>query len=431
MTSGTLCWLAIAGLLITAVAATGTKVLYEFSRHELEEYCRKRRRRDRFREILDRYERVALGVEALQIAGTTLLIATGTVWLASLGAGGSRPACMAAAGGLVIGTMILLVVTVWIPLAIVRLWSAPFLFNTWRMWHLVSQTLLPLAIGARLVDALMHRLAGRTPEPLDEEAFEDEIRTIVTEGLHDGLLEEDAREMIEGVIELGDTEVSDIMTSRSDITAMHVGLSWQQMLEFVIREGRTRIPVYDKTLDDVVGVLYVKDLLPEMAKEPGEPRRTLRHIVRKPWFVPKTKPVDDLLKEFQRTRNHLAVVVDEYMAVAGLVTIEDVLEEIVGEIVDEYDKDVEEEIEQIDPRTAEVLARAQVDEVNERLGLDLPEEDDFDTIGGFLISRLGHIPARDQQVQWQNVRMTVLEVSRRRIERVRIEVLEQPHRETA
>jgi len=154
--------------------------------------------------------------------------------------------------------------------------------------------------------------------------------------------------------------------------------------------------------------------------------------LRKPYYVPQTKRIDELLHEFQETHNHLAMVLDEYGGVSGLVTIEDVLEEIVGEIVDEYDDEIVEEIHQIDESSVEALGRAHRDEINERLGTELPEDRDFDTIGGFVFSEVGHIPVVDEEVVWGGkVHVTVLEVSRRRIERVKIEILADTKRESA
>jgi CBS domain containing-hemolysin-like protein len=147
--------------------------------------------------------------------------------------------------------------------------------------------------------------------------------------------------------------------------------------------------------------------------------------------VPETKRVDHLLEEFQITRNHIAIVLDEYGGVSGLVTIEDVLEEIVGEIVDEYDEEVVAGIKRLDEKTAEVLARVHVDEINEQLGLSIPEDGEFDTIGGFVFHELGRVPAVGDQLKWQNLRITVLDATRRRIDRVKIEVLDAAPTEAA
>jgi CBS domain containing-hemolysin-like protein len=168
--------------------------------------------------------------------------------------------------------------------------------------------------------------------------------------------------------------------------------------------------------------LYSKDLLPELAKSAGGPGRPLAQLLRKPLFVPETKPVDDLLKLFQKSRTHIAVVLDEYGGVSGLVTIEDVLEEIVGEIDDEYDQKSEDMIRKIDDDVCEALGRAHIDEINALMGFDLPEDADFDTIGGFVFAEFGRVPAAGESLTWHDsLRVTVLEASRRRVNRVRLE----------
>jgi CBS domain containing-hemolysin-like protein len=278
---------------------------------------------------------------------------------------------------------------------------------------------------------LLHRLAGRVPEEPSEEFYEEEIRTVVTEGHREGMLEEDAREMIESVIELRDVDVSEIMTPRTDMMSIRVGATLDDAAAFVAAAGHSRIPVFEKTRDDIIGILYVKDLLSEILKQPSQRAENVADLVRPPYFVPETKPINSLLQEFQKNRNHIAIVLDEYGGVSGLVTIEDVLEEIVGEIADEHDDDLVEGIRTIDERSAEALAMVHVDEVNDRLGISLPDEGEFDTIGGLVFSRLGHVPKPGEEVVIDDVRITVVDVTRRRIERVKIEVLDPSRTEPA
>ena len=322
------------------------------------------------------------------------------------------------------GGLLLLAVEIWLPWAVARLWAEWFLFYCWRVCRVLSLVLSPLVLAARFFDTLLHRLAGRQPERPTEESFEEEIRTIVTEGHREGLLEEDAREMIEGIIDLGDADVSEIMTPRTDMVSLPLDKTLGEALQFIVNVAHTRIPVYNKNRDDVVGILYAKDLLPKLAQHEPVEKTPLAEILREPYFVPETKRVDDLLQEFQRTRNHMAVVLDEYGGVSGVVTIEDVLEEIVGEIVDEYDEELVEGIKRIDDRTSEALARVHVDEINARLGLDLPEDGEFDTIGGYVFHELGHVPRVGEKLVRSGVRLTVLEATRRRIERVKIEMID-------
>ena len=432
MTSSSLLLLAIAALVMTTLAATGVKSLRSFSRHELEAICRRKKSDHLLRDVLLSHHEVALGVECLQILSTCVLLSTvaAAVWFRLMPAN-EPPDFVPFAVSVLGGGVLLAVAASWFPWAIARLWAAPFLFHTWPLWRMTNRVLAPLVWGAHLTDALLHRLAGRTPEKPTVETIEEEIRTIVSEGHREGLLEEDAREMIEGVMELGDADVAQIMTPRTYMSCMHVGLSLDEAVNFAIASGHSRIPIFDKSRDDIVGILHMKDLLPELIKTPRDRLRKIADMLRSAQFVPETKPLDALLEEFQRTRNHMAVVLDEYGGVSGLVTIEDVLEEIVGEIDDEHDEDPGEGIKSIDQRTAEARARVRIDEVNEHLDIHLPEDGEFDTIGGFVFSHLGHIPVVGEEITVDDVRITVIDVTRRRIERVRVEVLDRAPRELA
>jgi CBS domain containing-hemolysin-like protein len=427
-----LLWAALAALPIAALAATGARVLYDFSRRELEVYCRNRRRRQLFAEILGQHDEVAPCIETLYVLAGVVFLVAGGLWAFSPQGGALPVSPLAIAGVVISATLVLLALHLWIPLAVVRLWSAPFLYHTWRFWWLASWPMWPLTVGVAVVESIARRLAARHEETEDEEAaFEDEIRTIVSAGQREGLLEADARDMIESVIELGDADVSDVMTPRSEVDAIEVGMPWPELLRYVVEVGRTRLPVYDASLDNIVGILYVKDLLQELSKTADQPHRPLRSLLRSAWSVPETKPLDDLLREFLRTRNHLAIVRDEYQTMVGVVTIEDVLEEIVGEIADEWDEETADEILQISEAVAEATGRVRIDELNERLGIELPESDEFDTIAGFVIARLGHIPKPGEKVSAGNRRITVIAATRRRVDRVRIEILETSQRESA
>lgn len=424
-------------LVSTFAASWAARSMHAFSRSRLEELCRQRNRREMLGEILLRHEQTASALDCLAVvlALLTVLCFVSAHWLRHLQGAASEPVgAVAWAIDLVICVVALLFARLWLPEALAQLWAEPLLARTWPLWVFVGAFARPLAIGGELLSKVLHRLAGR-PLPIPSVAtIEDEIRTIVTEGHREGLLEEEAREMIEGVIELGDCDVSQIMTPRTEMISISVHLDWPAALQFVNQAGHTRIPAYNKNRDDVVGVLFIKDMLPELAKERVADRKPIAEILRNPYFVPETKRVDELLQEFQMTRNHMAVVLDEYGGVSGLVTIEDVLEEIVGEIVDEHDEEMVEGIRRINDRSCEALARVHLDEINEQLQINLPEDEEFDTIGGFVFHELGRLPARGDQLDWDNLRITVIDVSRRRIERVRIDVLdgaEQTQAETA
>lgn len=422
LSGGGLFWLTTFGWLATLLGATGARVLDDFSRHELKEYCRRRGNLDFFSRVLTRHDPMSLAAETLLTVGLVILLIAHGSSLATRLSGDSASELLLP---LLLLSVSLLSVVVWIPRAVVRVWSAPVIYHSWHLWSVISVAMWPLTLGVQLVEGLVDRLAGREDEEEDEEeAFEEEIRTIVTAGQQDGLLEADAREMIESVIELGDEDVRDIMTPRSEVDSVEASIAWNDLIVFVTECQRTRIPVYEKSLDNVLGILHVKDLLSMLSTSHSEPERTLAQIVRPAWFVPGSKPVDELLREFQDNRSHMAIVVDEYRAVAGVVTIEDALEEIVGEIHDEHEVESDLEIERINSHVLEVSGRAFLDELNEELPLQLPESDEYDTIAGLLIHQLGRIPAPQQQLLLGDARITVLDASSRRVRRVRIEHLQ-------
>jgi CBS domain containing-hemolysin-like protein len=437
----TIIYLLLISLVIACLASVASRSLARFSRHRLKAIGEKRNG-DKpngdslLREIMVHQDRVAQAVESLRVMTATVVVACTVLWMhhqmqtpGTEDTGLPSLKTLFAAAGL--SSLMLLFAELWLPWGIASLWAEGFLYYTWRIWYGVSVVLGPLVGMARFSVVLLHRLAGKQPADPTIDYFEEEIRTIVTEGHREGLLEEDARDMIEGIIELADVEVSSIMTPRTDMVCLPLSTSTREALEFVISISHTRVPVFDKNRDDIVGILYAKDLLPELARG-DEHMRPLADLLREPYFVPETKKVDDLLQEFQRTRNHMAIVLDEYGGVSGLVTIEDVLEEIVGEIIDEYDPELVEGIRRIDDDTAEVLGRVHVDEANERLGLSLPDDGDYDTVAGLVFHELGRIPSVGEQITYNGVRFTVLEASRRRIERLRLERLDQEaRRETA
>ncbi len=421
MSADSFLWIAIACVIASSLAALGARTLREFSRHQLQEICEAGQQLDRFGDIVRHHDEVALGVEMFVGLATTAFVGAGTLYawkgFVSEGSAWLQFVLIILLLGLAVAFA-----NVVLPWVISRIGAERFLYATWPGWLWISWLAFPLTKFARIADFLLHRITGRGSLPGDEESFEEEIRTIVTEGHREGLLEEEAREMIEGVIELGDDVVSHIMTPRTEMHMVHAQQTWDEVMEYITTIGHTRYPAYDKSRDDIVGILYIKDLLPELAKGVDEPRRPLAELLRKPLFVPESKPVDDLLQLFQHSRTHIAIVLDEYGGVSGLVTIEDALEEIVGEIEDEFDAEVEEEICKVDEDICEALGRAHVDQINELMGFDLPEEEAFDTIGGFVFDKFGRVPNAGESIRWNDsVQVTVLEASRRRVGRVRLE----------
>ena len=423
MTSATLLWLSVFALAVASFAAIGVYVLRDFSRSYLRDLLTARDLLSRYNDIIAHRQSAALGAESVRViaSAAAVLAAAASLWEVEVGQA-AWPGSLLAVVYFAAGAILLWLAILWLPTAIARLWADAFLARTWPVWRIASFLTAPSIIGAALVEKMLHFVSGQQPKPLTEEELEEEIREVVNEGQREGLLEEDAREMIESVMGLGEVYVSEIMTPRIDMIALPVDIAWDEALEIVVSSGHTRFPVHGKSRDEIVGILHIKEMLHEMVHTSPQ-RRSLDDLMRPPFFIPETKPVDDLLQEFQRGRTHIAIVVDEFGGVSGLVTIEDVLEEIVGEIADEHDEAATVGIKPTGEHTCEALARVHVSEINERLGSHLPEDEHFDTIGGFVFHQLGRIPHAGEEVVYDGVKIKVLEATRRRINRVAIECL--------
>jgi putative hemolysin len=245
---------------------------------------------------------------------------------------------------------------------------------------------------------------------------EEEIMTMVDAGQEVGVIEEDEKEMIYSVFALGNTLAREVMVPRIDIVALDINASLEEALDAVIDAGHSRIPTYEDTIDNIVGVLYAKDLL-QLWREKRE-GFSLRNELRTPYFVPESKPVDELLEEMQQRKVHMVIVVDEYGGTAGVVTLEDIVEEIVGEIQDEYDAE-EPIVEQAGDKEFIFNARVDLDDVNRLMGTSFPTEMG-DTLGGFIYSQLGKVPLAGEALRFDGLIIEVLTVTGRRIRKVRV-----------
>jgi CBS domain containing-hemolysin-like protein len=259
-------------------------------------------------------------------------------------------------------------------------------------------------------------------------ATEEDIKAMAEVASDEKEIEEEEKELIHSIFEFGDTVVREVMTPEPDIVALDVNSSLDEVLDTVVRHGFSRIPVYRERRDDIVGIVYAKDVLREIHAL-GDRARPLEQLIRKPHFVPESKKVADLLRDMQREKFHVAIVVDEFGAVAGLVTLEDLLEEIVGEIVDEYDRE-EPQVEPAGDGRYRVNARLPVDELNELLDAELPNEE-WDTVGGLMMGILGRLPAQGEPVEFQDLRFTAERVQGRRISKVLVEKRTPVRREQA
>ena len=412
-------WLTIVGLIVTVLASTANRCLHDVAWHELEDLCQKYKKEELFGKILDLRELLEFGVGILQAIVVSLTACFAFVWLT----GDASTSGIAPFDLLCIFILIAFLIvacTVWIPWAVAKIGAEHFLYFTWRWWWTVSIAFWPLLVGGRLVGTIFERASGTEDEDEDEEdAFEEEILSILSEAENDGVVEAERADMIEGVMDLDDHDLTKVMTPRSRIDALDVSSSWEEMLKFAVDSGRTRIPVFEEKIDNILGILFVKDLLKESLRNESK-RRSLRKLLRDPILAPDTTKLDEMLKTFLAGRMHMAVVTDEYGGLAGVVTIEDVIEEIVGEIEDETDNSRPQPFKFINKNEAEVAAELPIDELNEKLGLALPEEEEYSTIGGLLMAQNNRIPRVGHEVEVDGVKFVILEANRRSIRRVRV-----------
>jgi CBS domain containing-hemolysin-like protein len=262
-------------------------------------------------------------------------------------------------------------------------------------------------------------------EDEQEEAVED-ILDAVSEGERDGAIDDEEREMIENIIEVRDQAVSQVMTPRTSVFGLAADTTLEDAVGAVVEHGHSRIPVYEETIDNIQGILYAKDLLRHWTNGDGASTTTADQIMRPALFIPETKNTSDLLEELRRSKVHMAIVVDEYGGTAGIITIEDIIEEIIGEIEDEYDiaEDAAKPLLTIisERESAEVGALVHIDELNDALHLELPEGDGYDTVGGFIFHRMGRIPEVGESCEFEDVRFEILEADERRIHSVKVTV---------
>jgi putative hemolysin len=277
----------------------------------------------------------------------------------------------------------------------------------------------------RLVTLLFYPLlsiTAETPRPLVRpeaglnELTDEELRSLVDSTPEEGLLEQEERKMIYSIFRLGNTLAREIMVPRIDVTGLEVQATLDQAIDILMKTGHSRMPVYEESIDNILGLLYAKDLLPVWCE--GSQMTSLRELLRPAYFVPEAKKVDELLGEMQASRIHMAIVVDEYGGVAGLVTLEDIVEEIVGEIQDEYDQAEESPYQELDGGVYIFQGRVDLDDFNEIMGSYLPREE-ADTIGGFIYNRVGRVPMSGENLQVDDLLLTVDQVSGRRIRKVR------------
>jgi putative hemolysin len=323
-----------------------------------------------------------------------------------------------ALGALLITGAIIAIVGVGIPSAWARHGGERVLAVTLEVMLVFRALFYPFVAVIAAMDVPVRRLAGVSGEdPRTSDTAKQEVLQAASEGAAEGAVGQVEAEMIASVMRLDEMEAREAMTPRTDVFAVPVTLSCQEAARRVVEAGHSRVPVYEGGLDNIVGILYAKDLL-GVAGAAGP--SSVRDVMRKALFVPETKRLDELLAELKATKVHIAVVLDEYGGTAGLVTIEDVVEEIVGDIADEYDLSTPALLKRLDGRTAEADGRLRIGELNEALGLRIPQGEDYDTVAGMIFAELGYIPPVGEKLQVHGAAFTVLAADERKITKVKV-----------
>ncbi len=305
---------------------------------------------------------------------------------------------------------------------LLRIFSEPFAESIvyWSMplWYFVHFALWLPSNLLRLLQVAIVRIAGVQEE--EESESEQRVLDSMSDGEKAGVFEDSERMMIANIIEFKDLSASEVMTPRTEVVAVKLDSAVTEIIDKMVKDNYSRILVYEGNRDNVVGFLHVRDFLPYWHKDSELPElNTLLHPI---MFVPESKKIRDLFQEFKVSHQHIAVVIDEYGGTAGLITIEDILEEIVGEIVDEHQDNEEEAFVELSQKEVKVSAKLRIAELNERFNTDLPESDDYDSVGGWLIAELGRIPGVGEQGEALKVglKYRILEASDRKLESIHL-----------
>lgn len=258
----------------------------------------------------------------------------------------------------------------------------------------IIRLFFPITYVIAFISKIIAIILRLNPELTDKEMTEEEIRSLLTESTEAGVIDEDESEMIQSVFEFDDTQVSEVMTHRTDIEAIDISMTEKEILSIIGKQNYTRYPVYEESIDSIIGTVHLKDFLPFLLGKRKLVR--LKSLMRKPYFIPETQSISDLLKQMKQTKNHIAIVLDEYGGTAGLVTFEDVIEELIGSVADEFDDD-DIEIHKIDEYTYHILGHTNIYDVEEALELNIDVEA-YDTLSGFMLDQIGHLPEDDEVV---------------------------------
>jgi len=328
--------------------------------------------------------------------------------------------------GLLIATALTWVTSILIPIAIANHAGERSVARFSKPIRTLHTLFFPLLYLMRFINEVVRRLAGTDLQPA-QDAINSELLSVVEEGQREGHIDETERDMLEAVVEFRSTLAESVMTPRTEVDALEYTNNLETVQQFIDKHGHSRAPVYKENLDHIVGMLYAKDLLGWIMANDNRDNFNLKSILRPPSFVPETKTVRELLAQLLADKVHIAIIIDEYGGTSGLVTMEDIVEEIFGEIQDEYE-DPEDDPQGVEinesTTSAQIDARTEIDDANddlEKLGLQIPESDDYDTVAGYINTTLGRIPAQGEQVTQHNMHITILQAEPTRVLRIAVE----------
>ena len=274
----------------------------------------------------------------------------------------------------------------------------------------------PISFVLTIITSFMVKILGGKVDKNKPFITQEELKTMVNVSYKEGVLEGEEKDMIYNVFDFSDSEVNDVMVPRTEIVAIEVDLPYEEIIDIINKEQYSRIPVYENTIDNIIGALYVKDLL--FLDSNKEAHFDLRKYMRQPYFTPEFKSIKELFKEMRTNRTHMVVIIDEYGGTEGIVTIEDVVEEIVGDIEDEYDKDII-KMEVIKEDEYLVNGNVRIDAINDLIGTHI-ESEDYDTIAGFVIGIIDRLPELGEEIEYENIKFIVESIDRNRIKKIRI-----------
>lgn len=412
MLSGILVACIWAAVLLLAMTETA---LYFASRAKLEEAIEDIDRRERYVKYLDRAgpaRYVCVGVRVLAICGTMAILAGWAIQKGTVGTvyviGGAVALVVAEMAGRIAGKSLS---------TFVLIFSLPVLQ--------VCRILPGSGAGG---EEGKPQESGEKDEKVVDAAME-EIRVAIRDATTEGAIHADEKDMIEGVLEFEDVQAHELMSPRTEIECLEADLQLNQALKALADFHHTRIPVYEEVRDKMVGVLHLKDLVPVLARDEGGDIE-IRELVQHPYFVPETKRAVSLLRDFKQRHIQIAIILDEYGGVTGLVTLEDIMEQIVGELEEGFEaENIEDRIRALGSGALDVDARLHVDEVNDLMGANIPEDEDYDTIGGFLLAQFASVPEEGEELRHDGLRIKVLQSNNRRVHRVMIQRTEDEEEE--